>query len=69
LISLWIILLMDYTFKKNHTYPFVNTARKSCTDMLTRQVCMSDVAVSETSLTNIVDVTRILTKVMIGLAD
>jgi hypothetical protein len=37
--------------------------------MLTRQMCMSDIAINETSFTNIVDKTRILTKVMIGFDD
>jgi hypothetical protein len=43
--------------------------RKSCTDMLTRQVCMSDIAINETSLTSIADDTHILTTVLISFAD
>jgi hypothetical protein len=37
--------------------------------MLNRQVCMSDIAINEISLKNIANDTRILTQVMIGLAD
>jgi hypothetical protein len=37
--------------------------------MLTRKLCMSKMALSDTSITNIANVTRILTKVMIGFAD
>jgi hypothetical protein len=44
-------------------------ADKDKRKMLTRQECLSDIAISESSLTNIADDTRILTKVMIGLAD
>jgi hypothetical protein len=32
-------------------------------------MCISDIAINETPLTNIADDTRILTKVMIGFAD
>jgi hypothetical protein len=32
-------------------------------------VCMSDIAINETSITNIADDTSILTKVIIGFAD
>jgi hypothetical protein len=39
------------------------------TDMLTRQVCISDIAMNENSLTNIAYDTRILTKVLIGFGD
>jgi hypothetical protein len=37
--------------------------------MLTQQVSMSDIAINETSLTNIANDTRILMKIMIGFDD
>jgi hypothetical protein len=37
--------------------------------MLTRQVHWSNIGINKTTLTNIADDTRILTKAMIGLAD
>jgi hypothetical protein len=49
--------------------PFKKDGRKSCTDTLTPQVCICDITINETSLTNIADETRILTKVMLGLDD
>jgi hypothetical protein len=59
---------LDFNCRKMFYIP-VRKRYKKKVQMLTWQVCMNDIAINETSVTNIVDDTRILTKVMIGLAD